>query len=122
MKEAFFVGVGGFIGAIARFYVSKLAQIVWPAAAGTFIANILGCLFLGFLIVIFEKSNSSMLYRFLAVGICGSFTTFSTFSAETVAMFRSGDKFLAMTYVIASIIFGLSAIIAGRWVATQFIS
>lgn len=112
------VGVGGFIGAIARFVVSRVTggafDTRFPLA--TFLINVSGSFLLGVLgAVIAERvtPGSESLRLALGVGFLGAFTTFSTFEFETSALIESGSWLLAAVNVTASVIVGFVALRAG---------
>ncbi len=110
------IAAGGSIGAILRYFVStypyKFIKPEFPL--GTFLANIIGCLVIGF---IFQLSTvkilSPNLRLFIMVGLLGSFTTFSTFSLETMNLLKNGQTLLAGVNVIASVSIGLMAVFFG---------
>lgn len=106
-----FVGLGGAVGAMLRYAISLI-----PYKGGfpllTFVTNILGALLIGFIVGYASKRNvNDSLMLFLKTGLCGGFTTFSTFSLEAYNLFVSGSKILAVCYA------GLSAVccIIGVW-------
>ena len=114
MINCIFVGIGGFIGAVLRYLISLL-PIKNPASfpTNTLIINIVGALAIGFIAYATSKNQSidSRLLLFLKVGICGGFTTFSTFSLEAYNLFVSGSKILAVCYAVLSAV----CCIAGVW-------
>ena len=98
------VGLGGSIGAMLRYLVASFIKTnSFPL--NTFLINILGCLCIGFILALGEKPNvlSNDLKLFLATGICGGFTTFSTFSAENYLLLKSGNYVSAALYIFTSI-------------------
>jgi CrcB protein len=111
------VGLGGAAGSIFRYlisiYINKWFPTAFPVA--TFTANIVGCLIIGILFGLFAKGQLSHPdYKFLLVtGFCGGFTTFSTFSSETLLLFQSGNAGIALTYIAFSIVLGLGAVWLG---------
>ena len=118
MQNVFLVGIGGFIGSIMRYLVtiwsdSLFQEISFPL--GTLIANISGCLVLGFLNGWAESHQffTAQIRLFMFVGILGSYTTFSTFSYETVKMMQNGDSFQAMMNITLQVIIGLFAAFIG---------
>lgn len=123
MKQLLLVFVGGGTGSIARFLVSKL----WndPASGipyGTFIANIIGSLFIGIILGWSLKNNtlSSHTTLLLATGFCGGFTTFSTFAYENHIFLKSGDFLSFALYAIASFALGILAVYLGMWLIKQW--
>ena len=118
LRSLLVVGFGGFLGTIFRFLISRYFQVnvttVFPW--GTFIVNILGCLLIGIIYGISEKSGilSSDVRLFLTVGICGGFTTFSTLSNDAFMLLRQEEWFLFAFYTSLSLFFGLLAVYIGR--------
>lgn len=116
-KWIMFVGAGGFLGSVSRFLVSRYVQQAFLSAfpLGTFIVNITGCLLIGILFGIFERSGevSPEWRMFLVVGFCGGFTTFSSFTLENITLLRDGDYFYFFLYTGLSVILGLAATLGG---------
>ncbi|MBR5346230.1 MAG: fluoride efflux transporter CrcB [Deltaproteobacteria bacterium] len=115
IKEILLVGAGSFLGGVARYLIAlamKGIHTVLPWA--TLTANIAGCFLIGVFWALFCRgfSNSSM-HLFLAVGFCGGFTTFSTFSRESVLLLQSGNYTASILYVVGSAVFGIFAVMAG---------
>lgn len=117
MKEMLLIGFGGFIGSVARYYVSRLNLLVdfLSIPMGTLVVNIAGSLLLGFLTGIAERSTlmNVELRLFLMIGICGGFTTFSTFTGENLMLMRNGQFITVILYSGISIVFGFLAVILG---------
>jgi len=94
------IALGGSIGACLRYAVSLWSQSAWSSdfPYGTLIVNIVGSFILGLLtIVLIQKVEASEWLRlFLFVGVLGAFTTFSTFSVETVSLFQDGKEIIAL--------------------------
>ncbi len=115
------VFLGGGIGSVLRYMLSaifgKSFGTVFPFA--TFLVNILGSLFLGFVLGLFmAKINANtQLKLFLTVGVAGGFTTFSTFTVETFNLFKDGHNYLALLYPVLSIILGFGSVLAGFYLA-----
>ena len=111
------VGAGGFIGAVLRYLIGKIPvseNTVFPVK--TFAINIIGCLAIG-LITVLASKNSNIDQRwilFLKVGLCGGFTTFSTFALETETLIKTGHIGLAILYVALSVIVGVGLAFAGQ--------
>lgn len=115
-----YLSAGGVIGTLARYGLSK-----WiPTWAGTgfpwhtFAINLAGSLILGFAMRAFETLPVTTEVRgFIAVGFCGAFTTFSTFSFETVKLMQDGHWGRASLYAAGSVAVGLLAVLAGMSLA-----
>lgn len=111
-----YVFVGGGLGSLARWITAKwLAPTdVNAFPSGTFIANIIACFILGILMGYQLKDPMHNQYRLLLmVGFCGGFSTFSTFSAETLQLLKSGHQLMALSYVGLSMLLGLLAVFLG---------
>ncbi len=117
LKEILFIGFGGFIGSVARYFVSKLNLTIdlFSIPLGTLLVNILGSLLLGFLTGIVVKSPILTLeWRlFLMVGMCGGFTTFSTFTSENMMLIHNGQFLSAALYTGLSLLLGFIAVFVG---------
>ncbi len=116
MKIVLFVGLGSFIGGISRYLVTLFVQnkILSTFPYGTLVVNIIGCFLIGVIYALSERGNVSPEWRiFLATGIMGGFTTFSSFSNETVSMLRDAEYLPALSYIALSIIIGLAATFGG---------
>jgi CrcB protein len=114
------VGLGGALGAVARYlaggWVQDLTGTFFPW--GTFAVNVAGSFALGFTLIWLQATVSSPeLREFVAIGFIGSFTTFSTFSYEALAMFRDGQWWQAAGYTVGSVLLGLIAVALGAVLA-----
>ena len=111
------IAMGGALGAVSRFLVgnvvSKLTHSSLPW--GTFSINILGCLFMGFLMtVIMERELLPAAWRlFLCVGLLGGFTTFSSFGYEALMLLMEGALVQSFAYAAGSVLLGLAAAYIG---------
>ena len=108
--------LGGAIGALARWALAEAipaSPAGWPWA--TLLVNLLGCLLLGLLVAaLAERAPGSPWVRpFLGVGVLGGFTTYSTFAVDAVLLADGGAVVLAAGYVLASVVGGLLAVVAG---------
>jgi len=122
MTKYLMVGIGGFIGAIARFwlggYISDHMGTRFPY--GTFVINCTGSFFIGFIITLLaERTHWSANWRYLIpVGFIGAYTTFSTFEYETFRNIQEGEFLVAGLNVILSVVVGFVSVwlgvIAGR--------
>jgi fluoride exporter len=121
------VGLGGFVGANARFVVARLVGAMFETRfpLGTFVINISGSFLLGVLGTIVAQKvlpNSEAMRLALGVGFLGAFTTFSTFEFETHALFDDGSWLTATTNMFASLFVGLLAVRAGIVVAKTWLT
>lgn len=111
----FYVFIGGGLGAMARYSISKLipsSPNTFPTA--TWIANLISCIILGFLMSKFLNKDSNVASQLLLMtGFCGGFSTFSTFSAESYKLLQNGQHTMAFAYIFASILVCLIAIWLG---------
>ncbi|MDY0029506.1 MAG: fluoride efflux transporter CrcB [Pseudobdellovibrionaceae bacterium] len=119
------VGFGGALGAMARHGVNmaSLKFIDPDFPYGTLTANILGSLLIGILAGCFAHfaSWTQEMRLLLVVGVLGGFTTFSSFSLDTILLFEKGATIQAIIYVIASFAISLSATIGGLWLIRQVV-
>lgn len=116
IKNVLLVGAGSFIGGAARYLVSlalKNASKGFPWA--TLLVNLAGCFLIGLLWGMFSKSatEGSNWALLLTVGLCGSFTTFSTFSKEALMMLQSGNIWGFAGYIGISVAAGIALVALG---------
>lgn len=117
IKQLLLVGIGGFTGSIFRYltylWVDKRFEGAFPLA--TFSVNIIGSFFLGLLYGAAVRSDliSQDLRLLLGVGICGSYTTFSTFAFENLGLLEQKDFVTTSYYISGSLILGLLAAYGG---------
>ena len=118
MTNILLVGIGGFIGSVARYKLGGwllhlTAQEKFPYS--TFAINIIGCLIVGVLAALAEKHElfGPGARLFLFTGLLGGFTTFSAFGLETMFLLRRGEPWIAALYVVASVVLGLVAVLIG---------
>jgi CrcB protein len=122
MKEIAIVFIGGGFGSALRFGVGKLfisSMSKFPMA--TFLVNIIGCFLIGLLLAYFSKSENSFYKLLLVTGFCGGFTTFSTFSNETILLLKNNQITLALVYIISSLLLGLIATFIGYLLMNKFL-
>ncbi len=117
MKLILAIAVGGAIGAVARHLVNVQAAALMGFGFpwGTLTVNILGSFLMGVLVETSALvwSPGSAVRAMLAVGILGAFTTFSTFSLDTIVLYERGQMGLAAGYVIASVVLSIGGLFAG---------
>ncbi len=123
MKIIFAIGIGSFIGGIARYILSEFVQSkflsVFPF--GTFVVNCIGCFLIGIVFGLSEKSHLSPDWKlFLTTGLLGGFTTFSAFSNETVQLLRDSHYLHAAMYSASSVGTGLLATFLGIFIIKLF--
>ena len=117
IRNLLLIGLGGFIGSIVRYLVSRLNVYVdfLSIPLGTLLVNILGSFLIGFLTGIADKSSIlTVQWRmFLMVGLCGGFTTFSTFSSENLMLLHNGQYISVILYTGLSVFLGFTAVFFG---------
>ncbi len=114
------IGIGGFLGANARFLVSSWAARLLGTnfPYGTFLANISGSFLLGVtLAVLHDRALLETPQRhFFVVGFLGAYTTFSTFTYESMQLFQNGIILPGLLHIVGSVVVGLLAVVGGFWV------
>ena len=117
MKTLVAVGLGGFIGAIARYLISGWAQKLLgaPFPVGTLTVNVLGSFAIGFLALSFEHLIAPQWKAFVITGFLGALTTFSTFSYETATLIMEGALFRATLNVALNLVLCLGATFLGMY-------
>ena len=116
MKIILLIGLGSFLGGISRYLVTIYIHNRYLSnfPFGTLAVNVIGCFLIGLVYGITEKGNLSAEWRiFLATGILGGFTTFSSFSHETVTLLREKEYLYAFSNLGLSIFLGHAATLAG---------
>ena len=117
MKAILIIWLGGGIGSVLRYLVqlgiNRLVTVTFPA--GTFLINITGCFAIGLLYGLASKYSALTLeWRlFLITGLCGGYTTFSSFSYEGISLFRQGNYSYFILYVVLSVVVGLLSTLGG---------
>ena len=127
MRELLYVFLGGGLGSVMRYAIgliqrqlvlnplSTLGQTLFPWP--TMLANVLGCFLIGIFYSISERTGMSTEVRlFLTTGLCGGFTTFSTFSSEGIDLLRGAHLWLFAAYFLLTLMLGLGAVLLGAWV------
>ena len=120
------IALGGAIGSVARYTVSggvaRATQEVFPW--GTLTANVTGCFIIGLFAVLTGPGGRLVVppdvRLFVTVGICGGYTTFSSFSLQTLTLARDGDMFRAIANVAVSVVFCLLGVWLGSLAGAAF--
>lgn len=118
MKLLLFVFLGGGTGSVFRYLltisIQRSLETVFPWA--TFIINLLGCMLIGAFYALSAHFQLSQEVRaLLTVGICGGFTTFSTFSNESLQLLKSASYLPFFLYVAGSVLLGILGVMVGNW-------
>lgn len=121
MQDYLIIGIGGFLGAMARYALSLWIGQKWGRIfpMGTFVINVSGSFFIGLIMPLFtERFIVNPQWRlFLAVGFLGAYTTFSTFEFETGNLVRDGEWLLSIANVVLSVVAGFGALKLGDIIA-----
>ncbi len=117
LRNLLLVGSGGFLGSIARYYVSRLNLLVdvLSVPVGTLLVNVAGSFLIGFLAGVSDKSDilPGEWRLFLMTGLCGGFTTFSSFTNESMVLLHNGQMLSFLLYTGLSLFLGLAAVFLG---------
>ena len=122
-KNIILVGFGSFFGGVVRYLVTRMlsAMVVSSYPFGTFAVNVLGCFIIGFVSALPVGSSLSPNTRLLlTTGLCGGFTTFSTFMNENATLLKDGMPTTALLYTFASFLVGFLAVVGGQQAARIF--
>jgi len=123
LKDLLLVGLGGALGAVLRFSVGWWVQkniLTFPL--GTFLINVLGSFFLGFIMYAVEYGGfvDRELRVFLTIGVLGAFTTFSSLEYESLRLFEEGELSLFFLNLFGNVVLGLGAVVLGKVLAGVF--
>jgi len=123
-KIVFIIGLGGFIGTIARYLSHQFVHRYYPLTFpyGTLAVNLLGCFLIGIFYGLSVKGNllSPEWRMFLTTGFCGGFTTFSAFTLESVNLMYDRQYLYVGIYAAVSVVVGIAATYSGIWL-TKYI-
>ncbi|MDH4318442.1 MAG: fluoride efflux transporter CrcB [Desulfobulbaceae bacterium] len=123
MNKICIIGAGGFIGAVLRYFTAGWIQAASGSFSfpfGTLAVNLIGCFFIGMLTYLVEYRSmlTVEIRHFLLIGLLGSFTTYSTFSNETINLLRENRIDMAALNVSLQVLLGLGFVWAGRIVSS----
>ncbi len=124
MMDCIVVGIGGFIGSVCRYLIGLIpVNENWVFPIRTFAINVIGSFVIGVIAAAALKNNSlnPRLVLFLKVGICGGFTTFSSFALETGDLISGGNTWMAALYAVLSMAAGAAAVFGGQAAAGIFL-
>jgi len=120
MRQLVLIAIGGSLGALARYGISLVVYhqggetFPW----GTLVVNITGCFLIGFFSGIFEGTIIPSAWRsFITIGFIGAYTTFSTYSFETVNLLQDGEISLATANILANNVFGIAFVLLGSGIS-----
>ncbi len=120
MKQLLLVFLGGGVGSLLRFWISKsLNPYFSNFFLGTFFVNVIGCLLIGMLMGLSLKTSvlSQTQLLLLVTGFCGGFTTFSTFAMEGQFLLKESNVLYFAFYTILSIAVGILSVSLGLWIS-----
>ena len=119
LKSVLIVGIGSFVGGSLRYIISLIMKDLCKQGFpwGTLAVNLVGCFLIGLLFALFARysSTSHPWCLFLTTGLCGGFTTFSTFANESLQMLQNGQWGGFLAYVAISVVAGISLTALGYW-------
>lgn len=124
LKTLLIVGAGSFTGGVLRYLVSKLLQNIGSQSfpISTFLVNLIGCFAIGLFYGLFERNNlmNPDVRLFLTVGLCGGFTTFSTFINESYQLIKEDNFLYLFAYTSFSLLGGLLVLYLGYTIIKMF--
>jgi CrcB protein len=124
MMNVLVIGIGGFVGAVARYGIAVWIGQRWGRSfpLGTFVINVSGSFLIGLLMTLMaERFTENPQWRLLlVVGFLGAYTTFSTFEYETGALLKDGEWLFSGLNVVLSVIVGFAALKLGEVMAKSF--
>lgn len=125
MKEVIYIFIGGGVGSVLRYLIQiaineRMSTFASPFSWGTLTVNVVGSLLIGLFYSLSERFQLSMEVRLLlTAGLCGGFTTFSTFSNDGLILLKEGFYGMFLLYALLSIFLGLAAVLLGGFIGKQ---
>jgi fluoride exporter len=117
VRSLILIGIGSCIGGIFRYLTQQYVQKYYPSSIplGTLSVNVIGCFLIGIIYALADRGNilSPAMRLFLATGLCGGYTTFSSFAYENISLMREGDFFYTGLYIMLSMVIGFAAVYLG---------
>lgn len=118
IKDILMVGAGGALGSVVRYLLTlTMAHFAICSEWAILSANVVGSFLIGLLIPLL--GNNGLL--FMTVGFCGGFTTFSTFSSQALHLFQTGERIIAVVYIMASVLLSILSVLLGMYIAGKII-
>lgn len=119
MNTYLLVGIGGALGAMARYWAgTAIGSLSNGFPTATFLINIIGSIAMGLLVGFLARSTphyQNEIRLFVAVGMFGGFTTFSSFSLDAITLIERGDYMLAAFYIVGSVLLSVAGLMMGLW-------
>jgi CrcB protein len=119
MNAYLLVGIGGALGAMARYWAGTvIGSLSNGFPTSTFLINIAGSIAMGLLVGFLARATpqyQNEIRLFVAVGIFGGFTTFSSFSLDAITLIERGDNVLATLYILGSVLLSFAGLMLGLW-------
>jgi len=128
IKQCLAIGVGGFLGSLSRYGVTRLLQgtaekvigRTWSFPIGTLVVNLSGCFVLGFFYALASERTSPHVRLGVAVGFVGAYTTFSTLMFDSSSLVEKGELYKAAVNLLVSLVVGFAAVRLGAVCAGAF--
>jgi CrcB protein len=118
IKNILLVGAGGALGSIARYLITCLfTYLAISSELAILLVNIIGSFVIGLLI----PASQNTMYLLMAIGFCGGFTTFSTFSVQAFQMLQSGQRLTSLIYILASVLISIAFVFIGIYLSERYI-
>ncbi len=123
MQTYLWIAVGSALGGMGRYWCSGLVANYWGQTFpwGTIIVNVVGSFIIGFFFTLTGPDGrlfvAATMRDFVMLGFCGGYTTFSSFSLQTLNLVRDGEWGLAGANILLSVVLCLAAVVAGHWAA-----